>query len=156
MTDESQGVPNAPEGGQPAPPPAAPQVPQAPGAPQQAPPAGQAPPSGAPDDTAKLLAAGGYIVGIIAVIAILIDPYKAMPYSRHHAVQAIGLWVVTAVVSIAASILGIIPFIGWLLAIMGALVGLAAFVVAIIAAIKAFQGEMWEMPVVYGFVKQYI
>ena len=43
--------------------------------------------------------------------------------------------------------------IGWIVAVVG---GLAIFVVAIIAAIKAFQGEYYEVPVVYGIVKQYM
>jgi len=124
---------------------------------QGAPPAPQAPPMAAPvgdrpgpaSDTSKLLAAFGYIVGIVAVIAILIEPYKDEKFVKFHAVQALALWVVGIVISFVS----IIPIIGWIVAFVG---GIAVFIFAIMAAIKAFQGEYYEMPVVYGFVKQYM
>lgn len=119
-----------------------PNVPPAPAAP---PPAGGA----APSDTGKLLAAFGYLVGIVALIAILIEPYKDEPFVKHHAVQALALWVA----SIAIGVIAAIPYIGWVIAPLG---GIAIFVFAVMGAIKAFGGEMWEMPVVYNLVKQYI
>lgn len=104
---------------------------------------------GPASDTSKLLAAFGYIVGIVALIAVLIDPYKDEKFVKFHAVQALGLWVA----SIALGIIANIPVIGW---IVGALGGLALFVFAIIGAVNAFQGKYYEVPVVYGLVKQYI
>ena len=119
-----------------------------------APPVPPAPPSpmpgsDVPRDTGKILAAIGYLVGIVALIAILIEPYKNERYVRHHAVQALGIWVGW----IAISIVSAIPIIGWIVAAVGWVVLL---VFSIMGAIKAFQGEMWEMPVVYGLVKQFI
>ncbi len=119
-----------------------------------APPVPPAPPSpmpgsDVPSDTGKILAAIGYLVGIVALIAILIEPYKNERYVRHHAVQALGIWVGW----IAISIVSAIPIIGWIVAAVGWVVLL---VFSIMGAIKAFQGEMWEMPVVYGLVKQFI
>jgi uncharacterized membrane protein len=111
---------------------------------------------GPANDTSKILAAVGYIVGIVAVIAILIEPYKDEQFVRFHAIQAIGLWIAGAVVSVASSIVGVIPFIGWIVAVLGGLVGIAIFVFAIIAAVKAFGGEYYEMPLIHGVVKQYM
>ena len=93
-------------------------------------------------DSEKILAVLGYVFGIVAVVAIFIDPYKENPFVRLHAVQAIVLWVV-------GISLGWIPGIGWL-------VGLVIFVVGIIAAIKAFQGEYYKIPVVYDVGKGFI
>lgn len=129
MSDEIQGTPAAP----PPPPPPAP------------PAAG----GGASGDTGKILAALGYIIGIVALIAILIEPYKDDKFVRHHAIQALGLWVVGVVLGVVSAV----PIIGWL---VGAIGGIVLFVVAVMAAIKAFQGEWYEVPVLYGMVKQYI
>ncbi|MDY0340396.1 MAG: DUF4870 domain-containing protein [Coriobacteriia bacterium] len=120
--------------------------------PPLAPPAPAGPPPGAtdgPSDTGKILAGFGYLTGIVALIAILIDPYKNERFVRVHALQALGLWAV----SLIAMVLNVIPLLGqiiWLVA------SVAVFVFAIIGAIKAFQGQDYEMPVVYGFIKNYI
>lgn len=122
---------------------------------QTPPPAPPAPPAPAPagtegpSDTGKILAGIGYLTGIVALIAILIEPYKDEKFVRQHAFQALALYVVM----IAASVLNVIPLLGqiiWLVA------SIAVFVFAIIGAIKAFQGQEYEMPMVYGFIKNYI
>ena len=122
---------------------------------QTPPPAPPAPPAQAPagtegpSDTGKILAGIGYLTGIVALIAILIEPYKDEKFVRVHAFQALALYVVI----IAASVLNVIPILGeiiWLVA------SIAVFVFAIIGAIKAFQGQKYEMPVIYGFIKNYI
>ena len=94
---------------------------------------------GPDSDTSKLLAAAGYIIPLVAIIAILIDPYKNEKFVKFHAVQALALWV-------AATVVNIIP-------ILGQIASVALFVVAIIAAIKAYQEEYWEMPVLFGLIK---
>ena len=121
--------------------PPAPPAPPAPGAP--------APGGDVPSDTGKILAAIGYLVGIVALIAILIEPYKNERYVRHHAVQALAIWVGWILISVVSAI----PIVGWIVAAVG---WVALLVFSIMGAIKAFQGEMWEMPVVYNIVKSYI
>lgn len=133
MSDETPTTPPAPETPPPAPPAPAPQMP-APDA------------SGPVNDTSKLLAAFGYVIWPVALISLLLEPYKNEKWLRSHAVQALGLgvavWVVSAVLT---------PLYG-----LGGLVGLAGFVYQIILAVKAYQGESFEVPVVHGIVKQYI
>jgi len=85
----------------------------------------------------------------VALIALLIEPYKDEKYVKFHAIQAIALWVV----GIAVNVIWAIPVVGW---IVGAVVSVALVVFAIIGLIKAFSGEYWEMPVVYGIVKGWI
>lgn len=105
--------------------------------------------TGPASDTSKLLAAIGYPIAIVALVALFIDPYKDEPFVRLHAVQALAL----AVVSIVASILFSIPIIGWIAAPILYLVVLVAWIAGLV---KAFQGEYWEMPVVYDLVKQFV
>jgi uncharacterized membrane protein len=99
------------------------------------------PGTGPVSDSDKILAILGYIFGIVALVALFIDPYKHSPFVRLHAVQALALWVI--------GLTWWIPVIGWLL-------GLAAFVVAVIAIIKAFQGEYYQIPVLYDLLKGFI
>lgn len=120
---------------------------------QSPPPAPPVAPQGAgtegPSDTGKILAGLGYLTGIVALVAILMEPYKNEAFVRLHAFQAIGLYVVM----IVAGLLNIIPILGqivWLVA------SIAVAVFAIIGAIKAFQGQRYEMPMVYGFIKNYL
>ncbi|MBE0416177.1 MAG: hypothetical protein IBX63_00235 [Coriobacteriia bacterium] len=93
-------------------------------------------------DTSKLLVAVGYIVWIVALIAILIDPYKEEKFVKFHAVQALAL--------------GVAVMISWMIPIIGWIVGIVLFVFQILGAIKAFQGKYYEMPIIYGLVKGFI
>ncbi|MHB1477738.1 MAG: hypothetical protein ACYCXD_09240, partial [Coriobacteriia bacterium] len=87
---------------------APPPVPPAPAAP---PPAG----GDVPSDTGKILAAIGYLVGIVALIALLIEPYKNERFVKHHAVQALAIWVGWILVSVVSAI----PVIGWIISAVG-------------------------------------
>jgi hypothetical protein len=145
MSDEFQSAPPAPEA-----PPAAP-APPAPPAPPAAAPGGDA-----PSDTGKILAALGYPTGIAALIGLLLDPYKNEKFVKFHCIQALGLTVALIAANIVFGILSAIPVINIIAGIVWLLLYPAWLVLAIIAAIKAWNGEYWEMPVVYGLVKQYI
>lgn len=129
-------------------------APPAPPAPPE-PPAPPAPPAPAsagtegPSNTGKILAGFGYLTGIVALIAILVDPYKNEKFVRVHALQALAL----CVVIIVASVLNVIPLLGqiiWLVA------SIAVFIFAIIGAVKAFQGQRYEMPLIYSLIKNYL
>ncbi len=125
MSDDFQGTPPAPEM-----PPVAPM--------------GGA--SGPASDNSKIFAALGYVIWPVALVAMLMDPYKNEVWLKTHAVQALGLNLAIWVLSLVT-----MPILG-----LGGLVGLAGFVYTIILAIKAYNGESIEVPVVYGLVKQYI
>ena len=120
-----------------------------------APPAPPAPPpapvvsSDEPDSTTKLLAALSYLFGVVAIIVLLIEPYKNQRFAKFHAVQAIGLWVV----GFAVNILWAIPVIGWIIA---PIASIALFVFAVIAIINAFQGKYYEVPLLYNAIKSFI
>lgn len=104
--------------------------------PPPAPPAGGYTPG---SENSKILAGIGYIIWVVALVALLIDPYKDESFVKVHAIQALGLWVIVVVV-------GWIPFVGWL-------ISLVVLVFAIIGAINAFQGRYYEIPVLGGLLK---
>lgn len=97
---------------------------------------------GEPDGTTKLLAVLGYLLWVVAIVVLLIDPYKSQYFSRAHAVQALVLGII---------IWGVawIPIVGWLIAFV-------AFVFAVIALLKALKGEVYEMPIVFNLAKSFI
>ena len=51
-------------------------------------------------------------------------------------------------------ILSHLPFIGWLMAILSTLVGLAGFVIWLILVLKAYQGQMFKLPVIGDMAEQ--
>jgi uncharacterized membrane protein len=111
-----------------------------------APPAPPAPPPpeivGEPEGTSKILAVLGYLFWPVALVALLIDPYKAQYYSRANAVQALAL--------------GVVSWVAWMVPVIGWIVAVALFVFAIIAILKALKGEVYEVPVVFNLVKSFI
>lgn len=115
-------------------PPPAPPIPPAPPAPA-APALSYAPAS----ENSKILAGVGYIFWVVALVGLLLDPYKDEPFVRFHAVQALALWGVAIAISW-------IPVIGWAVAVV-------IFVFDVISAISAFQGRYYEVPVLGGMVK---
>jgi uncharacterized membrane protein len=112
-------------------------------------------------DTSKLLAALGYPIWIVALIAILIDPYKNEKFVKFHGIQALGFavaivaaWIVVAILNI---ILAFIPYVGWIIAmLLSWVLWIGVVVVAIMWAVKAYNGQYAEMPVIYGIVKNMI
>lgn len=98
-----------------------------------------------PSDTGKILAALGWVFWPVAIVAILLDPYKNEKFVRHHAIQSLAFNVVVYIASFVLSFV-----------LIGVFVGLAAFVYSIVLAVQAWNGKMTEVPVVYGLVKNYI
>ena len=102
------------------------------------------------NDTSKLLAALGYPIWIVALIAILIDPYKDEKFVKFHGYQALALGIAGWVVIV---VLGFVPVIGWVADIF---LPLALLVYQIFLAVKAYNGTYFEVPGVFGFIKSYI
>lgn len=123
MSDDFQSTPPAPA----APPPVA---------------SGDVPPEG---DNGRILAALGYVIWIVALIALLMDPYKDNKWIRQHALQALVLQVAISIVGGALTTI-----------LIGFLVLAAGWVYCIVLALKAFKGETFEVPVVTGLIKNYI
>ena len=78
---------------------------------------------------------------IVAIIFLLIEPYNRNKFVRFHSFQALFL----GIFSIAGHIvLGIVPFIGWVIL---PFFSLAIFVVAVICAVKAYGNQEFKLPV---------
>ena len=81
-----------------------------------------------------------YLVGWITGIIFLIIEQKNR-FVRFHAVQSI---IVFGVATVASGLFTLIPFIGGL---FGAVIGIVAFILWIILMIKAYQGDLYKIPV---------
>jgi uncharacterized membrane protein len=81
-----------------------------------------------------------YVVGwVTGIIFLLLE--KDNKFVRFHAIQSIVVFGAYTVVSI---ILGFIPIVGW---IINVLLGIAAFIFWIVLMVKAYQGQMYKLPV---------
>lgn len=101
---------------------------------------------GPASDNSKVFAAIGYVIWPVALVALLMEPYKNEKWLRSHAVQALALNLVVWVLSVLT-----MPLYG-----LGGIVGIAGFVYAIVLAIKAYNGESLQIPVIHGLVKNYL
>lgn len=87
---------------------------------------------------------------IIAIVFLLLEPYNRDKFVRFHAFQALfhGLaWIGGNIV------LSLIPYLGWSLLPLWSLL---MFVLAVIAAVKAYQGEAWKIPVIGPFAEKQV
>jgi uncharacterized membrane protein len=100
---------------------------------------------GLQDNVAGMLA---YITIIPAIIFLVMEPYNRNKFIRFHAFQCLFLCVALIAIDI---VLGFIPFVGWVLA---PLVGLAGLVLAIICLLKAYNNQMWKLPVIGDFAEK--
>ena len=78
----------------------------------------------------------GWVTGIIFLIL-----EKDNKFVRFHAIQSI---VVFGAYTVLAIILGFIPVVGW---IINLLLGIAAFIFWIVLMVKAYNGQMYKLPV---------
>ena len=97
-----------------------------------------APAGGLQDNVAGLLC---YFL-IPAIIFLVIEPYNRNRFVRFHAFQGIFYHVTWLVVAIVVAMIPFLNFILWPLA------NLALFIGWVICLIKAFQGQMFKLPVI--------
>ncbi len=134
---------NEMEGGSTPPPP--PQEPQTP------PPPPTEPQNKQPENTGDvnvLMAILSYF-GIFALIPFLVE--KEDEFIQFHAKQGITLLIAEIIVFVASFILGFIPVLGCVVAVVEILLSLALFVFHIVLMIKAAKGEWYKIPYVYDW-----
>lgn len=101
--------------------------------------------TGMPDNIAGMLA---YLF-IPAIVFLVVEPYNRNRFVRFHSFQAILTAVVFIVLGIALGIVVQVPFLGWAIGfLVFPLIGLAEFILWIILLLKAFQGQMFKLPIV--------
>lgn len=96
---------------------------------------------------ANVASALAYFV-IIGIIWLILEPYNKNRFVRFHAIQAIGLAVVSTGVSI---VLGFIPIIGWIALLF---LPFLVFIVWVICAVKAFQYQWFKLPILGDFAEK--
>jgi uncharacterized membrane protein len=92
----------------------------------------------------KLWAALGYPIVLIAIIVLLMEEKKVRPFIKFHAVQSIAANVVFFVV---ATILAVVTL-GF-----GGICAPLLWLVFFYWAYQAYQGELFEIPVITNFIK---
>ena len=86
-----------------------------------------------------------YVLGWISGLVLLLIEQENK-FVRFHAIQSIVTFGSITVVSIALSILGLIPFLGTVFNIANWIIGVLAFVLWIVLMVKAFQGTKYKLP----------
>jgi len=100
---------------------------------------------GLADNVAGLLA---YVTIIPSIIFLVIEPYNKNRFIRFHSFQNIFFWIAWIILSIALGIIGQIPVLGWMTLFLWPIIGLAGFIVWLVLMLKAYQGQMYKLPVI--------
>ena len=96
----------------------------------------------------KLMAVLAYLSWLVLIP---LFAAKESKFARFHCNQGIVLAIAEIAVWIVFGILRRLPLIGWLFAIIEALISLACFVLAVIGIVNAVNGKAKELPFVGGF-----
>ncbi len=102
----------------------------------------------------RVLAALGYPIWIVALIVLLGD-MKHNPFMRSHAVQALGYNIAWVVIAIGLGVITSFPGM-WRLAFLEGFVYLAWFALGVFYGYRAYQGQMFAIPVVSQFTARYV
>lgn len=100
---------------------------------------------GLTENVAGMLA---YITIFPAILFLVLEPYNKSRFIRLHSFQSIFFFVAWVVIGVALSMLASIPVLGWISILIWPLVGLGFFVLWIVLLLKAYQGQMFKLPVI--------
>ncbi len=90
-----------------------------------------------------------YVLGFITGILFLVLE-KDNKFIRFHAMQSIVTFLSLFVILM---VIGIIPFLGWLLS---GLIGLVGIILWLLLMFKAYQGEIYKLPIAGDFAEKQI
>lgn len=110
-----------------------------------APAAGAAAGAGLPDNLAGALA---YFTFVPAIIFLVLEPYNKSRFIRFHAFQCLFFTAALFAIGIVLAIIASIPFIGLITIPLHFLVWVGAIVVAVFLMTKAYQNQMFKLPVI--------
>lgn len=121
-------------------------------------PASTAPPASAAPTAATATAGAGltdnmagalaYVTIIPAILFLVLEPFNKKRFIRFHAFQCIFFAVAWMVLWVALRIIVQIPILGWATVLLWPLVSLAGLIIWIILVMKAYQGQMFKLPVI--------
>ncbi|MGB9234705.1 MAG: DUF4870 domain-containing protein [Terriglobales bacterium] len=101
--------------------------------------------TGLTDNVAGALA---YVTIIPAIAFLVLEPYNRKRFIRFHCFQCIFFAVAWTALWIILSIIGHIPLLGWATLLLWPLVSLAGFILWLVLVLKAYQGQMFKLPVI--------
>ena len=107
--------------------------------------------AGLADNVAGALA---YVTIIPAILFLVLEPFNRKRFVRFHAFQCLFFALAWFVLEIGLAFVGHIPFLGWATVLLWPLIGLAGFVIWLILVIKAYQGQMFKLPVIGDMAEQ--
>jgi uncharacterized membrane protein len=105
----------------------------------------QATAGGLEDNVAGALA---YVTIIPAIVFLVLEPFNRRRFVRFHSFQCLFFAVAWTALWIVLSFIAHIPFLGWATIIIWPLVSLVGFVIWLILVLKAYQGQMFKLPVI--------
>jgi uncharacterized membrane protein len=100
-----------------------------------------------------------YFTFVPALLFLGITPFKRNHFVRFHSFQSIYLLIagvlIALVMRLVFPVLTLIPWLGYLLAWLVVLLSLLAWVLLwMVAVVKAFQGELFKLPVIGGLAEK--
>ena len=109
----------------------------------------------------NLAGALSYVLGVVTGVVFLMMSKDS--FVRFHAYQSIfltvawiGFWIVFSTLSV---VLGFIPMLGFLIAILGLILslglGLGGLILWIVLILKAYQGQRWHLPIIGDMAEKY-
>jgi len=107
--------------------------------------------AGLADNVAGALA---YVTIIPAIVFLVMEPFNRKRFIRFHAFQCLFFAVAWTVLWIGLSLIAHIPFLGWATLIIWPLVSLVGFVIWLVLVLKAYQGQMFKLPVIGDMSEQ--
>jgi len=110
----------------------------------------------------RLIAMLSYIIPVLLPVIVLFSESSAKrPFQRYHAVQSLGLSLVSAMIGVAATIgtaiIQIVPVIGWLVGVLMICLTPIAMMMVVIAMLyygyQAYQGKRFAIPGLTSFLR---
>ncbi len=104
----------------------------------------------------RLLAALSYPIWIVALAVVLTD-IKKDPFMRYHGWQALFWGLAWFVLWVGLTVLAAVPFFGLVFGVLaGPVLALAWLVLSVWYAVRAYQGQRFEIPVVTDLARRYM
>ena len=100
---------------------------------------------GLTDNMAGMLA---YFTFIPAIVFLVLEPYNKSRFIRFHAFQCLFLTAALVALGIALAIVAMIPIIGLITIPLHFVIWLACIALWIVLILKAYQGQMFKLPVI--------
>jgi uncharacterized membrane protein len=107
--------------------------------------------TGLADNVAGALA---YVTIIPAIVFLVLEPFNRKRFVRFHSFQCLFFAVAWTVLWIGLSFVAHIPFLGWATVLIWPLVSLVGFVIWLILVLKAYQGQMFKLPIIGDMAEQ--